>query len=144
MPQHLLTILMILCLAPLGPSVVWAQAPELLPEASGQGKPNLVQAVLCESIENFKPVNSSAVFPVAQGTVMCFTAFDLVPHEIELYHIWIQRDELVYRKRLILKPPRWASVSSIKLREADKGPWRVEVRDADGRLYAILRFSITE
>jgi hypothetical protein len=50
----------------------------------------------------------------------------------------------VYRKRLILKPPRWASVSSIKLREADKGPWRVEIRDAEGRLLATLRFSITD
>lgn len=121
-----------------------AQASNVLTAAGHQQRLNLNQAVLCESIENFKPVNPSTVFPVSRGTVMCYTAFDVVPHETELYHVWIKRDTLVYRKPLVLKPPRWASVSSIKLREADKGPWRVEIRDADGRLYATLRFSITE
>jgi hypothetical protein len=121
-----------------------AQESPALPTADHQQRLNLTQAVLCEIIENFKPVNPSTVFPVSRGTVMCFTEFDVVPHETELYHVWIKRDVLVYRKPLILKPPRWASVSSIKLREADKGPWRVEVRDADGRLYATLRFSITD
>ena len=114
------------------------------PPAAGQQPLRLARAMLCESIENYKPVNPAAVFPVSRGTVMCFTAFDVVPHETELYHMWIKRDDLVYRKPLVLRPPSWASVSSIKLREADKGPWRVEVRDADGQLHAILRFSITD
>ncbi len=140
MTRPLALILMLLHLAPMGPSATWAQTP-----ASGSPESlRLAQAILCESIENFKPVNRSVVFPVSQGTVMCFTDFDVVPRETEIYHIWIKRDVLVYRKRLVLKPPRWASVSSIKLREADQGPWRVEIRDADGRLYATLRFSITE
>ncbi len=140
MKRPLVLILMMLHLGPLGPLATWAQTP-----APGTLEDlRLAQALLCESIESFKPVNRSVVFPVSQGTVMCFTDFDVVPRETEIYHVWIKRDVLVYRKRLVLKPPRWASVSSIKLREADKGPWRVEIRDADGRLYATLRFSITE
>jgi hypothetical protein len=125
-------------------SSVLAQESRALPTTAHQQRLNLTQAVLCETIANFKPVNQSKVFPVSRGTIMCFTEFDVVPHETELYHVWIKRDALVYRKPLILKPPRWASVSSIKLREADKGPWRVEIRDADGRLYATLRFSVTD
>ncbi len=144
MSPRLLAIIMTFGLIPLGSAAAWAQAPTTPPVAADQTVPVLSQAVLCESIQNFKPVNPSAIYPVSQGTIMCFTAFEVVPREIEIYHIWIKRDERVYRKRLILKPPRWASVSSIKLREADKGPWRVEIRDADGQLYAILRFSITE
>ncbi len=144
MSPRLLAIIMTFGLIPLGSATVWSQAPAKPPAAAGQTALVLSQAVLCESIQNFKPVNPSAIYPVSQGTIMCFTAFEVVPREIEIYHIWIKRDERVYRKRLILKPPRWASVSSIKLREADKGPWRVEIRDADGQLYAILRFSITE
>ncbi len=136
--------LFMLYLTPLGPTASWAQSPAGPAAGLEQNRPQLVQALLCESIENFKPVNRSDVFPVSQGTVMCFTDFDMVPRETEIYHVWIKRDDLVYRKRLVLRPPRWASVSSIKLREADKGPWRVEIRDGDGRLYAILRFSITE
>ena len=137
--------LLILCLAAVGLPAAGAQTPSLAPLTAPDPKVlQLSQAIMCETIENFKPVNRSVVFPVSQGTVMCFTDFDVVAHETEIYHLWINRDTLVYRKRLILKPPRWASVSSIKLREADKGPWRVEIRDVEGRLLTTLRFSITD
>ena len=105
---------------------------------------NLADAVMCESIENFKPVHPSAVFSVTGGSVMCFTGFDVVPKTMDVFHDWIKKDTPVYRKKLVLKPPRWSTVSSIKLRESDKGPWRVEVRDSDGKLLSTLRFSITE
>jgi hypothetical protein len=75
---------------------------------------------------------------------MCFSAFDSVPEQTSIFHDWIRQDKLVFRKKLILKPPRWSSVSSIQLREADKGVWRVEIRDADGNPLRILRFSITD
>jgi hypothetical protein len=45
---------------------------------------------------------------------------------------------------LTLKPPRWSTFSSIQLREADKGPWRVEIVDEKDRLHKTLRFSITD
>jgi hypothetical protein len=142
--QTLTIIAMLLLPGTPHPAKLWAQTSLDVPDTPSPTSLNLAQALMCETIENFKPVNPSAVFPVSQGTVMCFTDFDVVPRETEIYHVWIKRDTLVYRKRLILKPPRWASVSSIKLREADKGPWRVEVRDAAGRLLTTVRFSITE
>ena len=108
------------------------------------GDLNLSRAVICEALEAFKPLNVSAVFSGRSGSVMCFTAFDVVPRETSIFQDWIRHDSLVFSKKLVLKPPRWSSVSSIQLREADKGPWRVEVRDADGQLLRILRFSITD
>jgi hypothetical protein len=48
------------------------------------------------------------------------------------------------KKKLFLKPPSWSTYSSIQLREADKGPWRVEVTDDKGKLFATLRFSVTD
>lgn len=104
----------------------------------------LSEAVICETLEAFSPLNPSVVFSVTAGSVMCFTAFDHVPEQTSIYHDWIRQDKLVFRKILVLKTPRWSSVSSIQLREADKGPWRVEVRDADGNYLHILRFSITD
>ncbi len=100
--------------------------------------------VMCEGIEAFRPVNISDVFPVSIGRVMCFTEFDDVPIQTEIYHDWVKQGELVFRKKLVLKPPSWSTVSSIQLRAADKGPWRVEVRRVDGYLLHILRFSITD
>lgn len=142
--RFLVIVILLLQLSVVRPEVLTAQKAAVPPASEDQAALHLAQAIMCGSIDNFKPVNLSAVYPVSQGTVMCFTDFDVVPRETALFHVWIKRDALVYRKRLILKPPRWASVSSIKLREADKGPWRVEIRDASGRLLETLRFSITE
>jgi Protein of unknown function (DUF2914) len=105
---------------------------------------HLSEAAICETLEAFKPLNPSVVFSVKTGSVMCFTAFDHVPEQTSIFHDWIRQDKLVFRKKLVLKPPRWSSVSSIQLREADKGVWRVEIRDADGNFLRILRFSITD
>jgi hypothetical protein len=115
---------------------------EALRDSTGQL--HLSQAVICESLDNFKPLNPSAVFSVQTGSVMCFTAFDRVPRQTSIFHDWIRQDKLIFRKKLVLKTPSWSSVSSIQLREADKGPWRVEIRDIDGNLLRTLRFSITD
>jgi hypothetical protein len=53
-------------------------------------------------------------------------------------------DKLSTKKKLVLKPPRWSTFSSIQLREADKGPWRVEITDDDENILRILRFSIVD
>jgi hypothetical protein len=59
-------------------------------------------------------------------------------------HKWYQRDNLVTEKQLTINPPRWSSFTSVQLRDADKGPWRVEISDEDGNLMQTLRFSITD
>ena len=105
---------------------------------------HLSEAVICETLDNFKPLNPSAAFSVQTGSVMCFTAFDRVSTQTSIFHDWIRQDKLIFRKKLVLKTPSWSSVSSIQLREADKGPWRVEIRDIDGNLLHTLRFSITD
>ncbi|HDI60786.1 MAG TPA: DUF2914 domain-containing protein [Desulfobacteraceae bacterium] len=104
----------------------------------------LVQAIVCEQVENLAPKNPAVVFPLELGEVACFTAFDPVPEETVIYHQWFFRDQPSARVRLRLKPPRWSSFSRIQLRPGDAGPWRVEVTDADGKLLARQRFSVVE
>jgi len=104
----------------------------------------LTRAVMCEIIENFEPLGVAAVFPVEAGRVSCYTAFRGIHDTTHVVHKWYRRDELVTTKRLTLKTPSWATYSSIQLREADKGPWRVEVLHAEGRLLRTLRFSVAD
>lgn len=101
-------------------------------------------AVMCETIENYLPKHISVVFSVSSGKVICYTAFDHVPEETVVYHDWYRKDQLSTKRKLVLKPPKWAVVSEIQLRETDRGPWRVEVTDEGGNVLATLRFSITE
>lgn len=107
-------------------------------------KLTLVQAAMCEGIKEYIPQNQAIVFSMTIGKVTCFTSFDPVPEQTFIYHNWFFRDKLSTRIKLSLQPPRWSTFSSIQLREADKGPWRVEVIDQEGNVLDILRFSITD
>ena len=112
--------------------------------ASGPAKLTLVQAVMCEKIKEYTPQNPAVVFSISIGEVSCFTYFDPVPETTFIFHKWFHRDRLTTERKLYLKPARWATFSSIQLREADKGPWRVEGSDKDDNILKVLRFSITE
>lgn len=104
----------------------------------------LTEAVMCEGIESYAPKTPAVVFSINIGKVSCYSNFDPVPEKTYIYHRWYFKDRLTTRKRLYLKPPRWATYTSIQLREADRGPWRVEITDKDGNMLKILRFSITD
>jgi len=99
---------------------------------------------MCEGIESYAPKTAAVVFSIEIGKVSCYSSFDPVPEKTYIYHLWYLKDRLTTRKRLYLKPPRWSTYTSIQLREADRGPWRVEITDKDGNVFKTLRFSITD
>jgi hypothetical protein len=107
-------------------------------------KLTLVQAVMCEGIKGYNPENEAVVFSIKIGKVSCYTSFDPVPEKTFIYQKWFHRDRLSTKIKLFLQPPRWSTFSSIQLREADKGPWRVEIADQRGNLLDTVRFSITD
>ena len=114
------------------------------PATDGSAGLLLSEAVMCEDIETYAPVNRAVVFATGIGQVVCFTAFENIPEQMFIYHSWFRGDELITTKRLTLKPPKWGTHSKILLRQADIGPWRVEVHDQQENIITTLRFSITE
>jgi len=104
----------------------------------------LVEAVMCEEIKGSVPQDLTTVFSIERRTAVCFTGFDPVPQQAVIYHHWFHRDTPSARIKLTLKPPRWSTYSSIQLRAEDIGPWRVEITDAQGNIFHVLRFSVTE
>ena len=122
---------------------VWSQE-DRSPDNGAPSNPVLTEAVMCEDIQKYAPVNRAMIFGTDIGQVVCFTAFEKIPSKMFIYHSWFRRDVLITSKRLTLNPPKWASFSKILLRQADIGPWRVEIHDQEGNIMKILRFSITE
>ena len=112
-------------------------------EATG-GTLALVQAVMCEDIQDHLPLNPTTVFSIERRKAICFTEFDPVPQKTVIYHHWFHRDRSSAKIKLSLKPPRWSTYSSIQFREEDIGPWKVEITDSEGNIFQVLRFSITE
>ena len=141
--KHGISILSILFILALGPTFSGHQAAaqQSLSLESGM---TLVQAVMCEYIEGYEAQNSAVVFSIDVGKISCFTAFEGIKETTAALHKWFRRDELITTKRLTLKPPSWSTYSSIQLREADKGPWRVEIWDDHNQLMRTLRFSVTD
>lgn len=105
---------------------------------------SLDQVVMCEGIKDYEPVNKAVVFSLEIGKVYCFTSFDHVPQKTVIYHNWYRSDRLITTKRLSLQPPQWSTFSSIQLREADKGPWRLEIKDQAKKILQIVKFSVTD
>ena len=118
-------------------------------DAHSQGPPApkgliLAEAGMCEDIVEQEPRNMGIAFSVGVGRLHCFTSFDPVPEKVPIYHNWYYGEKLSTKIKLWLKPPRWATFSTIQLREADKGPWRVEIADQKGKIIRVLRFSIID
>ncbi len=107
-------------------------------------KTKMVQSVMCEAIESFQPVNPAVVFSISQGEVFCYSNFDPVIEKTFIFHKWYKKDKLIFTMRLTLSPPKWSTFSRIQIRNADKGPWRVEIRDSDEVLLKTLRFSMAD
>jgi len=104
----------------------------------------LAEAAMCEHAGESGTCTKAVVFSIALGQVSCLTVFDQVEDKTFVFHSWYRQDVLTTKKRLAVRPPRWAAASTMELREADKGPWRVEVSDASGRILAVLRFSVVD
>ena len=137
-------VFILICIGSLLPSPAFPQDDRDASSTPVSTKLTLFKAAMCEEIEEYIPQNQAIVFSMTIGKVSCFTFFDPVPEKTSIYHHWFYRDKLSTRIRLSLQPPRWSTFSSIKLREADKGPWRVEVIDQEGKILDILRFSIVD
>ncbi len=121
------------------PSAAWTEETSVASEQL-----TLTKAVMCESIQKFAPVNEAIVFSIDLGRVYCYTEFDPVPKQTVIYHKWYHQGSQVTVKQFKINPPRWSSFSSMQLRDADKGPWRVDVTDNSDNLLYTLRFSITD
>ncbi len=107
-------------------------------------KLTLKEAYMCEAVKNFNPVNPAVVFSISVKSICCFSVFDPVPEKTVIYHKWYRKDRLTTTQSLTLEPPAWRTYSTIQLREADKGPWRVEIVGPKGAILKTLRFSITD
>jgi hypothetical protein len=126
--------------------VVWPSACQAQPPLRKTEGPQfkLLQAFMCEEVIEGAPQGRGIAFSVSRGTICCYTLIDEIKEDSVVYHHWLSHDRSTAKFKLSLKKPRWATFSSIHLREDDKGPWRVEIKDAKGRLLRTLRFSVVE
>jgi hypothetical protein len=144
--NHRVLYLLLLAVIPgfLFPFSVKSQSGDTAESKISTTKIVLVKAVMCEDLQELIPQNPTTVFSIERRKAICFTSFDPVPDQTNIYHQWFHRDQTSAKMQLTLKSPRWSTYSSIQLRAEDIGPWRVEISDSQGHILDVLRFSITE
>ena len=101
-------------------------------------------ASVSEEVRNRIPVNETIVISASLKNMYCFTDFLSVSDRTIIYHNWYRKDQRYASVKLSVRPPRWATYSSVKLAQNLKGPWRVEITDSAGEILRILRFSIID
>jgi hypothetical protein len=121
-----------------------AQAGDTSPSSTAGKQLILGEATVCELVKNGIPFNSAVAFSISLGRIYCFTDFVAVGTKTVIYHNWYYRDQKRTSVKLALRPPRWATFSSITLRDSEKGPWQVEITTEDGEVLKILRFSVID
>jgi len=155
--QHAIGTITLLVLLFSGFATIGAQT-ESIPEidsrpepSAGSGEPSdeasrvtIGAASMCEAVKNGIPRNEAIVFSISLGRVYCFTDFLAVPQRTFIYHHWFFEDQKRASIKLLLRPPRWTTYSSLQLRSTDLGPWRVDIATEDGQVLRTLRFSILE
>lgn len=113
-------------------------------EAAAAEKLKISTAVMCEDIQDRQPKNEGVVFSIGKGKIFCYNIFENVSEKSTITHNWYNRDNLSTKIKLNIQPPRWATYSTIQLRESDKGPWKVEITDSEDKIIKILRFSVVD
>jgi hypothetical protein len=139
-------LLCLFLLSALGLTAAWPPACEAQPPLRKSEEPpfKLLKAFMCEAVSEGIPHGQGIAFSVSRGSICCYTLIDGIKEDSVIYHHWLCHDKSTAKFKLSLKKPRWATFSSIQLRDDDKGPWRVEITNADGRLLRTLRFSVVD
>ena len=121
-----------------------AQVGDVPSQPTGKVPLILGEATVCEIVKKGVPFNSAITFSISLGRIYCLTDFVVVGGKTVIYHNWYRKDSKRASVKLALRPPRWATFSSVTLREADKGPWQVEITTESGEVLKILRFSVID
>lgn len=106
--------------------------------------PVVKSALMCESVQDGLPVNQTIIFNASSPSAYCWSEFDPVDADGVVYHEWYRKGVLITRKKLAVHAPRWATYSRLPLREADIGPWHLNITDENGNVLKTIRFSVTE
>ena len=100
------------------------------------------RAVIGTGVENREPKGVSEVFPSTTEKVYCFLEATHIPKDMEISLIWFHGQKEMRKINLTLKPgSRWRTYAHKNLGGL-KGDWKVEIKDAEGKLLKDLGFKV--
>lgn len=102
----------------------------------------VADGVIATQVVDRTPVAVAEIFPPTVGTLYCYTRLVGAADATSVTHVWFRGDEEMARVELPVHSGNWRTWSSKQILPAWIGTWRVEVRDAGGKVLQILPFTI--
>jgi hypothetical protein len=119
--------------------------------ALGQEKPKaeaaskemvIARAVVGTGVEKMEPVGAAETFPAATEKVFCFIEANNIPKDMEVSFVWSQGGKEVRKINLPFKAgPKWRTWAHKNV-GGQKGDWKVEIKDAEGKILKEVKFKV--
>lgn len=98
--------------------------------------------VIGTGVENLEPVGAAETFPASTEKVSCFLEATDIAKDTEVTFAWFNGDKELSKFSAPLKTgPRWRTHAEKNLRGV-KGDWKVEIRDAEGKVVKDVKFKV--
>jgi len=121
------------------------------PLALGQEKPKgeatakemaITRVVVGTGVENREPVGAAETFPASTEKVYCFIEAADIGKDTELSFIWFLGDKEMRKINMPLRAgPKWRTWTYKNI-GGQKGGWKIEIKDAEGKLLKEVKFKV--
>jgi hypothetical protein len=128
--------------------MMWGMVLSAFGQARTEGTPKeaaalaIARAVVGTGVENSEPAGAAETFPASTEKVYCFIEATNIPKDTEVTFVWSQGGKELSTFNLPLKMgSRWRTFAYKNL-NGMKGDWKVEIKDADGKLLKVVTFKV--
>jgi hypothetical protein len=134
--------IMILAVWTLSPVVFGQEKAKPEGAAKEAGALAIARLVVGTGVENREPVGATEKFPASAEKVYCFIEATNIAKDTEIILVWFNGEKEVWKISLALKQgPKWRTWA-FKNPRGLKGDWKIEARDADGKVMKDVKFKI--
>ena len=122
---------------------VYAQEKAKPEGAPKEGAPFAVKRlVIGTGVENGEPAGVAETFPASTEKVYCFLEATDIAKDTEVSFVWFNGEKELSKFSVPIKEgSRWRTYAYKNLRET-KGDWKVEIRDAEGKVVKDVKFKV--
>jgi hypothetical protein len=110
-------------------------------EAGAKGM-TVSRAVVGTGVDKMEPVGAAETFPATTEKVYCFVEVNNIPKDTDLSFVWSLGGKEVRKLDLPVKAgPQWRTWAYKNL-GGQKGDWKVEIKDAEGKVLKEVKFKV--
>ena len=102
----------------------------------------ITRAVVGTGVENKEPAGAAETFPATTEKVYCFIEVTNIGKDTEVSFVWFQGDMELRKINVPLQAgPKWRTWTYKNI-GGQKGDWKVEIKDAEGKLLKDVKFKV--